>query len=515
MKNKINSWFVFITVLFAISCQDLEENPDGLLSPDAFFTTEADLQSAVTASYRTLYQMFDEINKQPWSWASDEFTSHNTGNKGSLLDFDLFRYNSNVPTNTDIINRQVWAQQFEGIYTANNVLANADKVNASEEVINKAKGEARFIRALSYFFLVRMFNKAPLITETTKVTGEEFSASNEAIYDLIIGDLIFARDHLPETPPAAESGRIDKYGAQALLALVYLQSAGYPLKRTENFALAATEAQNVIANSGHSLEPDFSKLWQGSKSDGNNEHVFFISFCGSCGEWSGLNNYRNESVAFSDDEGGWDEYYAEITFFTDFPESYRKDITFRTQIYEGLITHGGDISKTVNKDWRDARRGHPYYQKLDNRPLQERVVTDIGTDVAIIRFSEVLLIYAEAQAMANGGTPNAQAVEYVNQVRRRANKLPIDTPDPTVDVSNLEQSDFLNTVLNERAWELAAEYSRWFDLVRHEKVEEVIARRSDDPAELPLFTSPNKEEHYFFPLRLSDVTRNPNLTTVK
>lgn len=515
MKNKKYFWSFLITMLLVISCQDLEENPKGLLSPDAFFTTEADLNSAVTASYRTLYQMFDEINRQPWSWASDEFTSHNTGNKGSLLDFDLFRLKSNVPTDTDIINRQVWSQQFKGIQTANNVLANVDNVKTSDEVKKIAKGEARFIRALSYFFLVRMFNQAPLITETSEVTGKEFSASNSAIYDLIIADLIFARDNLPATPPTSEPGRVDRYGAQALLSLVYLQSAGFPLKRTENYAKAASEAQNVIQNSGHGLESDFAELWQGSGSDGNIEHVFAVSFCGSCAEWSGLVNYRNESVAFSDAEGGWDEYYSEITFFNEFPESYRKDITFRTRIYEGLLDNKGDTTKTVNKDWRDAARGHPYFQKIDNRPLKNRVKTDIGTNVAIIRFAEVLLIYAEAQAMSNGGIPNTQAIEYVNKVRRRANKLDINTPNSSIDVTPSEESDFLNTVLNERAWELAAEFSRWFDLVRNEKVEEVMARRSTDPAELPLFTSPNKEDHYFFPLRLSDVSANPNLKTIK
>ena len=72
---------------------------------------------------------------------------------------------------------------------------------------------------------------------------------------------------------------------------------------------------------------------------------------------------------YTSGEGGWDEYYAEIAFFERFPQGRRKDVTFRTRIYEGLRSAGGDTTQTTNKDWRDGPRGHPYVHKWDARPV--------------------------------------------------------------------------------------------------------------------------------------------------
>ena len=115
--------------------------------------------------------------------------------------------------------------------------------------------------------------------------------------------------------------------------------------------------------------------------------------------------------------------------------------------------------------------------------------------------AEVYFIFAEAQVMATGNASDADALEAVNMIVRRASNLPLDTPDASVDYTTLTQDE----IVQEKAWEFAAEYCRWFDLVRLQKVDEVVAKKDADDLQ------PLGPIQYYLPLPASETLANPNL----
>jgi hypothetical protein len=176
------------------------------------------------------------------------------------------------------------------------------------------------------------------------------------------------------------------------------------------------------------------------------------------------------------EEGGWCEYFAELTYFYDFPGGHRKNATFQT-----MICVDGD---TV--PWNDPRTylRHPYYKKYadDVNPSDWWG----SRTQQIIRFAEVLLTYAEARAMSGG--PDDSAYRALNMIRNRAG-----LPDLTQGISS---EAFRDSVVAERGWEFAGgEYaSRWFDLIRLELLEEVTKYR--DPSEIQLHHFPTHDDYW-------------------
>jgi hypothetical protein len=181
---------------------------------------------------------------------------------------------------------------------------------------------------------------------------------------------------------------------------------------------------------------------------------------------------------------GWDDYFTEITFFNTFPDQVRKDITFMTELPDGT-------------QWPDFSTGRPYFQKLQG----DRLDWLNALSLPLERFAEVHFIFAEAQVMSTGNNTDAAALEAVNQIVRRAHGLDINTPDPSVDYTSLTQEE----IVQEKAWEFAGEYCRWFDLTRLEMVEDVVAVK--DPDDL----QPLGPITYYLPLPASETLANPNL----
>ncbi len=147
--------------------------------------------------------------------------------------------------------------------------------------------------------------------------------------------------------------------------------------------------------------------------------------------------------------------------------------------------------------WQEFSTGRPYYQKLqgpDNNWLN-------AFSLPLERMAEVYLIYAEAQVMATGNPADPDALEAINKIVRRANGLPLDVPAPSVDLTSVTQE----RVVQEKAWEFAGEYSRWFDLVRLQMAEEVVAKKHPDDLQ------PLGPIQYHAPLPASETLANPNL----
>ena len=431
---------------FLISCDsDLPTDVQGELAAEAFYNSVEDIETGTLGVYSILSdRLFAKSENYCHFWAADDRTAATGSNKSFYLQFDQLD-----PLSTNDWQNNTWNQLWEIIGAANTFLDNEDRMREfvqgdSEELLNRSLGEVRYLRALAYFEIVRTWGEVPLLNSQEGVTGEEPLASFEEIYGQIIGDLIFAKQNLgPE--PVNGIYRATKWTAQALLANVYLTTAGFPLKNTGNYSLAASEAKEIIDSGVFALEPELGGIMgdraNNLNEDGNTEAV--IAFPANIGlDGWGAANFQAEAILFGD-------LWPEITFYNMFPEGSRKEFTF-------------DITET----------GQVLYSK---EKFGEQDFASVNKDINYLKYSEVLLIYAEAQIRATGNNSDADALAALNAVRNRSG---LD------DLSAATWED----VVWEKAWELAGEWSRWYDIIRTETLDEVIALRS--PLE-PAPISPN------------------------
>lgn len=482
MKNII---IIAVLSLSISACSDyLEEDLSAqITSESGALKNESGLLAALAGTYKPLSYTWNSglgnASTQAVLMGSDDLTTHKASNKAAFREFDQFKVaqqNGRLPF--------VWSGAYKSIQGANNIIANYEEAVGDESVIQQIAGEAFFLRAYNYFWIVRLWGDAPLVLNT-HVFDEAIlsveSSSVAEIYEQIIADLTMAEQMLSDTKPSP--GRANKGAAKAVLAEVYLTMAGWPLNDASMYQLAAQKAKEVIDNAetyGFGLLDNFADLWL-AENGGNSEEVFAIHFWAGAW-WNGNAIYG--SAARPSDEGGWDDYFSEITFFEEFPASVRKEVTFMTELADGT-------------PWTEFSTGRPYYKKLQgpNNDWLNAIALPLE------RMAEVYLIYAEAQVMATGDPTDATALEAINKIVRRANGLPLDTPAPSVDWTSATQQD----IVQEKAWEFAGEYSRWFDLVRLQMVEDVIARKHPDDLQ------PLGNVQYYLPLPASETLANPNL----
>ncbi|MEN8119304.1 MAG: RagB/SusD family nutrient uptake outer membrane protein [Bacteroidota bacterium] len=469
----------------------LEEEPKGKLTTDGFFQNAEDLELGLNAVYAKANEIYNAAQCGTALMGGDDVTTRSGSNKGPFREFDTFSATNTNP----------WAYfhlPYAAISAANNIIVNYENATmATEEEREFAAGQAYFIRAMSYFYLVRIWNEIPLITNL-EVNLEIEKSSPQDVYEVIIEDLQKAEDFLPYAWTGLKANIAPtNRSAKALLASVYLQMAGYPVNDASMYTLAAQKAKEVIDNGGYVLLDNFADLWTAEKF--NNEIVFGLFYNRGISPWTWSNgNMRAPLACKPEEEGGWDDYFAEINFFNKFPEGARKDATFYTVFHP-------DANTTI--DWTQGAQKHPYYKKMRDmegyNPDEPWVYTDWWSSRTniIIRYAEVLLIYAEAQTMAAG--PDASTYDALNQVRFRAGLADM-TP-------GLDQLSFRDSVVMERAWEFAGmeiNPARWYDLVRLERVEKAAADRHPD--ELKIINPPDKGD-YFAPIPISEILINPNL----
>jgi hypothetical protein len=486
-----SSLLVLSYCVFFQSCQSLDENPAGILVSESFFSTAEDLDAAVTGTYAELtsnrWGGFGHTNIWTPLFGADDLTSQ--VGKPDYVQFDCFAATSMNSS----LKACAWTSSYRVIYAANNVLKNIDKVNAKESVKIQAMSEVRFLRAWAYFWLVRVFGEVPIQLDNEMNYSLPKSPIKD-VYNQIISDLQYAEGNLPDGLPSSV-GRPCKMSVKALLAQVYLAMAGYPLKETDKYAIAAQEAKAVIDSKQYYLLENYADLWKYS-SDGNPEILWAIIFCplGECGNGN-LNTFQGLNTQ-PGEEGGWDQVFCEVGFYNRFPSGPRKDATF--------LTTFTDPNTGKKIPWQESTYRHPFLSKyrdgmVQNEPNYGGSTHMGGRDLNYLRFAEILLIYAEAQDMADGA-PNSLSYECINKIRHRAglNEL----------VHGLNQIAFRDSVIAEKGWEFCGEYCRWFDLVRTEKVEEMNAYKAADDLK-PQGTIDKSK--YFAPIPYTEVLLDPAL----
>lgn len=472
-----------------VSCSDfLEEDPQNNVSQSNYYITEQDAVSAVNAIYSYLGS-YNLDGAGPFSgntagvyhstfWVTVGLASDNLKNNqlGAIQNDQLATFSYNAE-NSNLL--EIWRIHYKVIYLSNIAIERIPGIGMDEDLRNRLINEAKFLRALMYFNLVRMFGEIPLITSESGPLQPDV-ASVDAIYEQIIADLSDA-EALPGDGNIQE-GRATRGAAQALLSKVYLT--------IEDHQNAADKAFEVIQSGTYGLWDDFSDVFKLS-SRGGKEAIFSVGFGDGGGVISfwevGQFNVRLLPVELSSERSeisntqGWqiatrDLYEAFTT------NDERRDVTFMTE----FLNDDGNIVSLEN-----------IYIKKYWDEVADPTAGGSVNDFPVLRYAEVLLIYAEAQAELDNFE---EANNYLNMVRNRAGL-------DDVNITNLEA--FREAILEERRKEFVAEGKRWFELVRMEKLDEKVHAAKDDEYEAAIpALGPN---YYVFPLPQQERDVNPKL----
>lgn len=463
------------TILFGcLEAFDLDEDPGRSQSVALPYQDLGQLKEAVNGMYSQVWRTFRMNQAFAHTWGADDITTGPPCCKITITEFDWLQATAdNSALSTD------WQNVYNSVRTANTILVNAAKTDLPDRITqDRLVGEVHFLRGLLFHHLARKHGRIPLVLEIQPDYDISLATQLE-VYQQIESDFLQAETMLPASSNVGAT-RPNSGTARAFLARLYLDWAGFPLKDEDKYRKAATSAKQVIdqaAEHGFSLVDDMASLYTvaGSK---NPEGVFTVASCNPCG----LGNRKYGKLGLPSEYGGWHETFAEIRFFEDFPEGYRKEVTFHTEVpvnAQGRIISNVDDAVSL-VPWTSFRSQRlPLYKKIVG-PWEEGTFEQFQSSRGdyLMRYAEVLLIYAEASGRAGSVTPDAW--EALNQVRRRAEGLAPDQADPTVDVLD---GDIAELAYTERKWEFAGEFLRWFDLVRMERVEAALGGTARDPRE--------------------------------
>jgi hypothetical protein len=462
-----------ISGLFAgCSKNFLDVNPQGQTTEVLALTDPDAANKLVGGVYNTLYYGGFDKTTVGFLWvlandiASDDADKGSTpGDFGPAGEIDNFTHTSN-----NFIFNNIWSGHFSAIISANKAIEVLNNGSLEQSVKSRLTGEARFLRGLYYFNLVRFFGGVPKIT-TAPLASEGSSdalqtrATTAEIYTLIIDDLQFAADNLPLKGDAAtQIGRANKGAAQSYLAKVYLYQ--------KNWQKAFELSQAVINSGMYSLVPDYNVIFRekpvnGVGGNNNSESIFEVQ--------TGVNLGENAvSPLFSNGQGprgrgGWNDLgFGFNTPTSDLANAYETgDVRRGATIIYINPTVAGNSPGTVLWDGfripsKDSVENDRYSYKAYHSNTAESAQVSNNKDtkpknIRLMRYAELLLIYAEAAAMTNNA---GEATAKLNMVRTRS------TLPPSVGTQA--------NIWKERRTELAMEQDRFFDLVRQGRAGPVL-----------------------------------------
>jgi hypothetical protein len=491
----------------AAGCVDLKETPiSGITS--AYYGTPAGFEAAVNAMYtpaRTHWPL--ERGSTMTVFGTDEFTN---GADGSYKFFNT--YSAQLNGDVDFL-RDTWRDFYQGINTANTVIDAAATANLPDATKALRVGEAKFLRALYYFTLVRTYGDVPLpLTPTTGVVTETTREPVAKVYDQIIQDLTEAIAVLPDK--AAQFGRADMPAAQHLLGEVYLTRAGSD-DASADIPLAAAQLQAVADNPRFALLANYRDNFD-INNEGNKEVVWAIQFTNdplTTGDGNKLHLYFTSAydlepgmkrdiandrpfrrfkptpwqLGYGGYPGIWDktkdaryEQMYKVVWISNNAANIPKDGSGNpkyevgdTAVYmPGVEYTAAEKAATRYKIYNPSDYTDAMFPTLNKYldPTRTSTNQEPGQrDLVLFRLSNTYLMLAEAYMRS--GKPDL-AVLYVNKVRERAAK-PGMAAAMDITVADLTAGG-IDFILDERARELTGEVTRWFDLKRTGKLLERV-----------------------------------------
>ena len=460
--------FTILYSLFTVlvSCADLDQTSISSIDKDNFYQSKNDIETAINGIYQefTVNGMYGIWNNQTiylQDLQTDYVRAGAQTNSAHIREVANFAVQ---PTNLFVVN--AWEAHYTAINRANVVI---DKVTTADWLDEQSKqnyiAEARFLRAYTYFNLVRYFGGVPLVLHDGEGEGASRNTVDE-VYEQIVSDFT-AAEQLPANYTTLDS-KASSLGASALLSKV----------------------------------DKFIDIWSVDKKNGP-EHIFTFehdrtvnaNITGHCVFATNWSDTEPVLIATSD------RYYTEMD-----PKDQRRDGSWAKSIINPNT--GTDFVFTIP-------RFRKYIDSLNfANPASSGNAAGQSTNSVVIRYGEVLLIKAEAENELNGPTP--AAYDAINQIRRRAYWSPYlniqnePSDGSPLELSGLTKEQFRQAVRDERWKEFILEGQRWFDLVRwHILVKHV---KENSPASEPLKIQNVSKRNYLLPLPQDQIILNPNLT---
>ncbi|TDH28737.1 RagB/SusD family nutrient uptake outer membrane protein [Segetibacter sp. 3557_3] len=482
MKKQFVIYTALVFVLFLVtsSCNKdfLEQLPETTRTTNTVYKTSGDFYNAVIGAYSTLKHngLYGNGGANAALLNLGETVSDNA-------DFGATRAVSNVSTfeledfNFSLSNTffsSAWTGHYIGIARTNTILSRLPAASLDKALSDRFEGEAKFLRGLFYFNLVRLFGDVQLVTTETNDPNEGYNILKSPaakVYEQIISDLSAAETLLPAAISNAEAGRASRWAAKALLGKVYLTQKEYVKAATKLNEIIASAQFNVTANTYAAV---FSNLTAFSA---NKDIIFAVQYkSGNIGQgsaiWSATIPWGGPATSFGVNGGSGEGFLrptAEMINAYE-PGDLRKAATVATSYMIG--------NTTVNER---------YLVKYRQNGINQN---EADIDFPVLRYADVLLMYAEA--LVEQGQV-ATAVPFVNQVRTRAGLAGLST--------TLSQADARMAIENERRFELAFEAHRWFDLIRTGRYLAVMTSKG----------YATKEFHKFYPIPQRETDLNPSL----
>jgi hypothetical protein len=437
--------------LLATGCKEdiLYIPPTANNTVDEFYTSETQVNQGVISIYNGCLS-FPENSY----WFLAEFRSDNVAADVATVQRDYSDVsNFNTTSQTQQL-QTTWSDLYEVVYRANVLQERIQPFSFAR--VPQFKGEARFLRALAYFDLVRFFGAVPIVNKTLTIDESKLipRAPVADVYQFIVDDLKFAADNLPATYGTVDKGRATKWAAKALLAKVYLTMYGYPLRQASALPLAKQQLIDVYAAAGpntFSVATNFADLFKAAND--NKYAVFEIQFQSG---GTGLGNPIpwQQGQVFPTNWSPFTAFAADFTlppalFGANWPKADRRK--------------AATIDSVVRNAAGNIVAGRPQFTKfLEKGAAGVQNRTDYANNFPIIRFEDVVLMYAEVLTEETGGTPPPLALSLVNQIRTRSGLTPFTATSPEA----ASQNAFRAAILKERRYEFIAEGQRWHDLVR-------------------------------------------------
>jgi starch-binding outer membrane protein, SusD/RagB family len=461
---------IFSVLLLFISCKKfLKEEPSSFLSNTNFYKNEGDAVAALNG-------VFSPMQAQTYygrtSWLISELTGEclTVGANPTSDRLTLSNYTA-TGSNGEITNW--WRNIYSLINRTNDVIANVPGIAMDTTAKNNIVGNARFLRALGYFELVRSFGEVPLVLTPTTATSDvqPKKAAVAEIYNQIINDLIYAETNCftENKISAANKGRVSSGAASAMLAKVYLTRG----KDAADYTNALSACNKVINSNLYRLLPVYADVFSPDKKNGA-EHIFSVqfdlppsignivirmmfpsqNFPGGSGSFNAVANFGNTYIA---------------------ADSVRKNFNISTRAVGrtgNVVTVPLYFSKYKDVTWTD--------QSNNSR-----------TNWMVTRYADVLLMQSEALNKINPLDPAKFA--GINAVRARAG---LTTAGQVLDFTNTATADdFVNALVKERAWEFCMEGHRRWDLIRLGKLKQALLTKGINVStDTPLFPIPDSEK---------------------
>lgn len=467
---------ILVAVMLLSACQDQLDLQPKKIYTENFYQTPEDAQSAINAVYDVLGHA-NQYNTNLWLMqdvGSDDCNSRPTINDPNLLELGTYNIRS---TNNYVAG--VWQSSYLGILRTNLVIDKVPAIDMDTVSKNVILGQAYFLRGLFYFNLVRMFGDVPLVLTppTSSLDDSEIylpRTDASQVYDQIIEDLDIASQWLPKSYSAdSDKGRPTMGAALGVLSKVYLT--------LEEWSNASQKANEVIELGVYHLWPDYAYNFKEAVANGT-ESMFEVQF------------YRNVISENS---------RIVISGLPSIPGLFSSGVEIMLPTPDLMESYEeGDYRKEVSffdSYWFYEFEPH-IWKHWDQEAYEPDQTGQSGANFPVMRYAEVLLIYAEALNEANGG-PTAEAYTAVNAVRERARN---GNPDVLPDLSGLSQDQFRKAVLKERRCEFVNEGLRWFDLTRTGTLVEAVKRAKGDNANPMPF-------NYVYPIPQREMDINKNL----